>query len=76
MRKIETEDKLITFITIISMVSIILFTITLIVLFRVCQEQRDKIITYENTIIESDYCNEEECYKSYQKFVDYVNNRD
>lgn len=76
MRKIETEDKLITFITIISMVSMILFTITLIVLFRVCQEQKDKIIAYENTIIESDYCNEEECYTGYQKFVDYVNNRD
>lgn len=71
------KNEILVKISIISLIlSTLIFITTLLWMLSICKNQRTLIHTYENTIIESDYCNEEDCYTSYQKFIDYVNDRD
>ena len=71
------KDSTLIKISIISLIlSTIIFIATLLWLLGICKQQRETLRTYENTIIESDYCNKEECFTTQQRFIDYFNYED
>lgn len=71
------KDNTLVKISIISLIlSTLIFITTLLWMLGICKQQRETLRAYENTIIESDYCNKKECFTSQQRFIDYYNYKD